>query len=88
MGCTALELLTGKPPYFELSKASACFKMVQDPHPPLPDNVSAELRAFLMRCFRKEPKERATAAELLQDEWLTDKTKKAELRKHTRCGDA
>lgn len=53
IGCTAIELLTGKPPYFELSKNAACFRMVEDPHPPLPANASEELRSFLMRCFEK-----------------------------------
>ncbi len=53
IGCTAIELLTGKPPYFDLSKNAACFRMVEDLHPPLPPNCSEELRSFLLRCFAK-----------------------------------
>ncbi len=84
IGCTAIELVTGKPPYYELSKTAACFRMVEDEHPPLPTNVSEEMTRFLMRCFPKDPAKRATAAELLQDEWLvTNNNKKSTMKKHT-----
>lgn len=87
VACTALELRTGKPPYYDLSKAAACFRMVEDDHPPIPassEEVSEDFRAFLMRCFKKEPKARATAAELLEDHWIRNHTeKKAPMKKHT-----
>lgn len=37
VGCTVIELITGSPPYYELSPMSALFRIVQDEYPPLPD---------------------------------------------------
>ena len=48
VGCTVLELLTGKPPYFDLQQMPALFRIVQDEHPPLPDGISGMLEDFLM----------------------------------------
>ncbi len=85
IGCTAIELITGKPPYYELSKTAACFRMVEDEHPPLPAIASDSMKAFVMRCFKKEPAKRATAAELLEDPWIVsnNNSKKNAMKKHT-----
>lgn len=40
LGCTIIELVTGFPPYFDSPAMTAVFKMVSEPHPPLPDDVS------------------------------------------------
>lgn len=53
VGCLALELLTGAPPYFDLQPVSALFRIVRDPVPPLPDSLSLEMRDFLLLCFQK-----------------------------------
>lgn len=53
VGCTVVELLTGKPPYFDLRPMTALFRIVQDDYPPLPDGISPALREFLVECFRK-----------------------------------
>ena len=42
-----VELLTGKPPYFDMAPMSALFRIVQDDHPPLPDGVSEVCRVIL-----------------------------------------
>ena len=70
VGCTAIELLTGKPPYFDLQQMPALFRIVQDDHPPLPDNISGPLENFLMECFQKDPNRRIDAAGLLKHQWL------------------
>ena len=70
VGCTVLELLTGKPPYFDLQQMPALFRIVQDEHPPLPDGISASLRDFLLSCFAKDPNRRIDAAGLLKHPWL------------------
>eukprot|EP00291_Cryptomonas_curvata_P021257 CAMPEP_0172161828 /NCGR_PEP_ID=MMETSP1050-20130122/6334_1 /TAXON_ID=233186 /ORGANISM="Cryptomonas curvata, Strain CCAP979/52" /LENGTH=222 /DNA_ID=CAMNT_0012831753 /DNA_START=308 /DNA_END=972 /DNA_ORIENTATION=- len=55
VGATIVELLTGAPPYFELAAMPALFRIVQDPHPPIPEDTSPPLRDFLLLCFRKDP---------------------------------
>lgn len=83
LGCTALELLTGSPPWFEMSKTQACFRMVEEDHPPIPETMSLEMRAFVLRCFKKDPKARATAPRLLEDPWMLGQAKKAPMKRHT-----
>jgi serine/threonine protein kinase len=70
LGCTVIELLTGAPPYFELGPMSALFNIVEDRHPPLPDNLSDLLRSFLKVCFKKDPRQRPTATELVEHKWI------------------
>lgn len=70
LGCTVIELLTGAPPYFELGPMSALFNIVEDRHPPLPENLSDLLKSFLKVCFKKDPRQRPTAAELVDHKWL------------------
>ena len=70
VGCTIIELLTGKPPYFDLAPMAALFRIVQDDYPPLPEGISQALRDFLMLCFQKEPVMRKSAEKLLEHPWL------------------
>ncbi|GAA5974048.1 hypothetical protein JCM11641_008233 [Rhodosporidiobolus odoratus] len=70
LGATICELIDGKPPYADLVAMSAMFRIVEDEMPPIPARSSEELRAFLTRCFRKDPKERPAAEELFEDPWL------------------
>lgn len=53
VGCLALELLTGAPPYFDLQPMSALFRIVADSRPPLPETLSPDMYSFLMQCFQK-----------------------------------
>jgi serine/threonine protein kinase len=39
VGCTTIELLTGKPPYFDQNQMNAFYKIVTDLHPPLPIGI-------------------------------------------------
>eukprot|EP00520_Triparma_pacifica_P017312 CAMPEP_0118635422 /NCGR_PEP_ID=MMETSP0785-20121206/2070_1 /TAXON_ID=91992 /ORGANISM="Bolidomonas pacifica, Strain CCMP 1866" /LENGTH=1196 /DNA_ID=CAMNT_0006526459 /DNA_START=294 /DNA_END=3882 /DNA_ORIENTATION=+ len=70
LGCTIIELLTGKPPYMELEPMSALFRIVQDNHPPLPRGISESLKSFLLLCFNKDPTKRDSAENLLSHQWL------------------
>jgi serine/threonine protein kinase len=40
LGCTVIELLDGKPPYYKLQPMPALFRIVNDDHPPLPESIS------------------------------------------------
>jgi len=70
LGCTVIELLTGKPPYYDLDQMSALFRIVQDDCPPLPDGISSGCKDFLVQCFQKQPVLRTSAKNLLKHRWI------------------
>ncbi|ORY07966.1 kinase-like protein [Basidiobolus meristosporus CBS 931.73] len=72
LGCTIVELLTGKPPYYDLMPLTALFRIVEDDCPPLPENISDKMRSFLLQCFQKDPSMRPTARELYRHDWLVE----------------
>jgi serine/threonine protein kinase len=76
LGCTIIELVTGNPPYWELGPMPAMFAMVNERHPPLPENISDELSDFLKCCFVREVVRRPTATMLLDHPWIVNNMKK------------
>ena len=70
VGCLAVELFSGEPPYYDLQPLSALYNIVQNPHPPLPPTASPSMADFLMQCFRKDPGSRPNAKALLQHPWV------------------
>ncbi|XP_062996534.1 mitogen-activated protein kinase kinase kinase 6 [Elgaria multicarinata webbii] len=72
LGCTIIEMATGKPPFFELgSPQAAMFKVgMFKIHPEVPSSMSEEAKAFILSCFEADPDMRATAAALLQEPYL------------------
>lgn len=56
VGCTLLEFVTGKPPYHDQNSVAALFKMVEEPHPPVPTNLTKECIDFLNACFKRDHK--------------------------------
>ena len=76
LGCTIIQLLTSKPPYFDFNLYGALYRIVTDEYPPLPDNISETLLDFLKKCFIKEPHKRPTARELMNHPWVTNPNKK------------
>ena len=85
LGCTLIELVTGKPPYADLISMSAMFRIVEDKHPPLPDNISKDMRDFLLACFQKDPQARPSASQLKQHRWIVkslQRMKKSETYAH------
>ncbi|KAL7268257.1 Protein kinase of the Mitotic Exit Network [Rhizina undulata] len=72
VGCTVVELLDGKPPYYKLASMQALFRIVNDDHPPLPEGSSPAVRDFLMQCFQKDPNLRVSARKLLKHPWIVN----------------
>jgi len=72
VGVVCIELFTGYPPYAELDPFGALFRIVQDSHPPLPEEIGELFCNFLMRCFAKNPLHRSSAKRLLRHKWLTE----------------
>lgn len=41
LGATIIELVSGQPPYFNMTPMSALFRIVQDEYPPFPPKMSS-----------------------------------------------
>ncbi|KAI4255435.1 MAG: hypothetical protein LQ352_002574 [Teloschistes flavicans] len=73
LGCVILEMSTGRRPWASLDNEWAIMYNIAQGNPPqLPsrDQLSSEGIEFLKRCFERDSKRRASAAELLQCEWI------------------
>jgi len=66
VGATIIEMLTARPPYFELSPISAIFRIVQDAQPPVPEKLSDKMRDLITQCFIRDTEARPKASDLLK----------------------
>ncbi|KAK8156291.1 LOW QUALITY PROTEIN: Ssk2-type MAP kinase [Phyllosticta citrichinensis] len=73
LGCVILEMATGRRPWASLDNEWAIMYNIAQGNPPqLPsrEQLSDQGIDFLKACFERDPSKRATAAELLQHEWI------------------
>ncbi|XP_020606589.1 mitogen-activated protein kinase kinase kinase 2-like isoform X1 [Orbicella faveolata] len=65
LGCTVVEMLTGKPPLGHLESAAAMFRIGSKPiEPTLPENVSLDAKEFVKAALTWKPDERPWSDEL------------------------
>uniref|UniRef100_A0A8C1YYS1 mitogen-activated protein kinase kinase kinase n=1 Tax=Cyprinus carpio TaxID=7962 RepID=A0A8C1YYS1_CYPCA len=88
LGCTIIEMATGKPPFYELGEPQAAmFKVgMFKIHPEIPDSMSTEAKAFILHCFEPDPDGRATANDLLTHEFLNVTSRKKRSKKGSFAG--
>ncbi|OHT14486.1 hypothetical protein TRFO_15146 [Tritrichomonas foetus] len=70
LGCTIIELITGKPPWGDLPPDEARTHILTET-PPIPSQTSPHLCDFLRFCFSKDPSKRPTAENLMESFWIT-----------------
>lgn len=72
LGCTVIEMLTGKPPWHDLEHMQVVFKIFSNETPSfkLPDNVSQDAIDFLNQTFCFDYEKRPTASELLLHKFI------------------
>ncbi len=73
LGCVICEMATGRRPWANLDNEFAIMFNIANggtPQLPGPDQLSPQGLDFLERCFEKNAKERPTAVQLLQHEWI------------------
>ncbi|WP_249138470.1 serine/threonine-protein kinase [Phycicoccus avicenniae] len=62
LGVVAHEMLTGRRPFEKNTPVATALSQVNDPPPPLPDDVPSELRALIEQCLAKAPAARPESA--------------------------
>ncbi|KAM7481359.1 hypothetical protein LguiB_005942 [Lonicera macranthoides] len=76
VGCTIIEMATGKPPWSQqYQEVAALFHVgTTKSHPPIPEHLSVEAKDFLQKCLQKEPEFRPSACDLLEHSFVTGKS--------------
>jgi serine/threonine protein kinase len=72
VGCTVIEMATGKPPWSDITdQIAAMYHIASSNKPPsLPSGLSNEGKDFLQKCLKIEYRKRPSAAQLLEHVWI------------------
>eukprot|EP01125_Pyxidicula_operculata_P007066 TRINITY_DN240_c9_g1_i1.p1 TRINITY_DN240_c9_g1~~TRINITY_DN240_c9_g1_i1.p1 ORF type:complete len:803 (+),score=302.57 TRINITY_DN240_c9_g1_i1:154-2409(+) len=74
IGCFAIELVSGKPPFDDLNDIACLFKMAEGNPPPLPTDISPSCHDFLSKCLVGEWQLRPTSSQLLHHSFFSQRT--------------
>lgn len=69
VGCTIVEMMTGKPPWGDINGVQAMFNVLNKA-PTIPENLSSLGKDFLQCCFQRRPEDRPSASNLLNHPFL------------------
>lgn len=70
VGVTIIELMTGKPPFYELPPMPAMFQIAGPKPIPIPEKVTPQCKDFLSLCLNKNSVDRADSTQLLKHPWV------------------
>ncbi|KRX01163.1 Protein kinase-like domain [Pseudocohnilembus persalinus] len=72
IGCTLLEMLTGKMPYHQYKNPIiAMYQIGKGENPPeIPENLSSDVKDFLNQCFQFVPEKRPNVRQLLKHPYI------------------
>ncbi|CAD8061712.1 unnamed protein product [Paramecium primaurelia] len=78
LGCTIIEMLTGKPPWGRFQSPMQALLTISSKQcsPPIPINISSNLKDFLDKCLQFDHKKRWKAKQLLQHPFIIFMPKK------------
>mmetsp|Transcript_31546 Transcript_31546/g.51029 ORF Transcript_31546/g.51029 Transcript_31546/m.51029 type:complete len:289 (+) Transcript_31546:171-1037(+) len=76
LGCVVLEMASARAPWFEKGLTNTFQIMYQISQtkeiPAISDLLSFKGREFCLRCFSRDPKKRASAKDLLSNDWIVE----------------
>ncbi|CED82756.1 pkinase-domain-containing protein [Phaffia rhodozyma] len=73
LGCTIIELLTGRPPFPAIKTSMGVLRHIAAGGlPEIPSDCSHSLQAFLSQCFERDPIMRPSAEVLFEHAWLQE----------------
>jgi len=74
LGCTLLEMSTGVPPWGKIENQMQAILLIgkSNENPDIPNNLDKDLIDFLRKCFIRNPKERPSATDLKNHNFLTN----------------
>jgi len=70
IGITAIEMIEGRPPLYDMNPMRAVFSIPSRPPPTLTDPASPILEDFVAKCLQKDPTMRMSADEMLEHPFI------------------